>query len=79
MFYFKVALCIVGMSLYYNAGKIDARNGQADYSILWASLSLLVSVLAFWAGAGWLLWLLAQVALLFGIGLLRALLETHQG
>lgn len=78
MFYLKVALCIVGMSLYYNAGRIDARNGQADHSILWASLSLLVSSLAFWAGAGWLLWLLAQSALLIGIALARVALDRHQ-
>ena len=78
MFYLKLALCIIGMSLYYNAGKIDARNGQADHSILWASLSLLVSSLAFWAGAGWLLWLLAQIALLIGIALVRVALDMRQ-
>jgi hypothetical protein len=78
MFYLKVALCIIGMSLYYNAGKIDARNGQADHSILWASLSLLVSTLVFWAGAGLMLWLIAQVALLIGIALVRVALDMRQ-
>jgi hypothetical protein len=77
MFYFKVALCIVGMSLYFNAGKIDAQNGEADHSILWASLSLLVSTLAFWAGAGWLLWLLAQIGLFIGIALVRVVLDKN--
>jgi hypothetical protein len=78
MFYFKVALCIVGMSLYYNAGKIDARSDQTDHSLLWAALSLLTSVLVFWADAGWLLWLLAQIALLIAIALVRVALEGRQ-
>jgi hypothetical protein len=75
MFYLKVALCIVGMSLYYNAGKIDARSGGADHALLWAALSLLTTVLVFWAGAGWLLWVLAQIALLIAIALVRVALE----
>jgi hypothetical protein len=75
MFYTKVAMCIIGMSLFFNAGKIEARNGAADHSVLWASLSLLTSVLALWAGAGWLFWLLAQIGLLIGIALVRVLLD----
>ncbi len=75
MFYTKVAMCIIGMSLFFNAGKIEARGGAADHSVLWASLSLLTSVLALWAGAGWLFWLLAQIGLLIGIALVRVLLD----
>lgn len=75
MFYTKVAMCIIGMSLFFNAGKIEARSGAADHSVLWASLSLLTTILALWAGAGWLLWLLAQIGLLIGIALVRVLLD----
>jgi hypothetical protein len=75
MIYTKIAMCIIGMSFYFNAGKMDARSGAADHSILWASLSLLTSILALWAGAGWLLWLIAQVGLLIGIALVRVALD----
>ena len=75
MFYTKIALCIIGMSLFFNAGKIEARGGAADHSVLWAALSLLTSVLAFWAGAGWILWLVAQIGLLIGIAAMRVILE----
>lgn len=78
MFYFKVALCIIGMSIYYNAGKIDARNGEADHSVLWAALSLLTSFLVFWMSAGWLLWLIAQLVLLIVIALVRVALEVKR-
>lgn len=73
--YAQIAMCIVGMSFYFNAGKMEARNGAADHSVLWASLSLLVSVLALSAGAGWMLWLVAQIGLLIGIALLRVALD----
>lgn len=75
MFYTKIALCIIGMSLFFNAGKIEARGGAADHAVLWAALSLLTSVLAFWAGAGWILWLIAQMGLLIGIAGARVLME----
>ena len=73
--YTKIALCIVGMSLYFNAGKIEARGGASDHSMLWASLSLATSLFAFWVGAGWVLWAIAQVALLIGIALARVALD----
>lgn len=75
MFYTKVAMCIIGMTLFFNAGKIEARSGAADHSVLWASLSLLTTIIALWAGAGWLFWLLAQIGLLIGIALVRVLLD----
>ena len=73
--YTQVALCIVGMSLYFNAGKIEARNGARDHAVLWAALSLVVSLVVFWTGAGWIVWVLAQVALLAGITLVRVALD----
>jgi hypothetical protein len=75
MIYTKIAMCIVGMSLYFNAGKIEARSGAPDHSILWAALSLLTSIVALWAGAGWVFWLVAQVGLLIAITLVRVLLD----
>ena len=70
-------MCIIGMSLYFNAGKMEARSGAADHSILWSSLSLLTSVLAIWAGAGWVFWLLAQAGLFIGIALMRVVLDKN--
>lgn len=78
MIYTKIAMCIVGMSLYFNAGKIEARSGATDHSVLWASLSLLTSILALWAGAGWVLWLIAQIGLLLGITFVRVLLDRDK-
>lgn len=78
MIYTKIAMCIIGMSLYFNAGKMEARSGAADHSVLWASLSLLTSILSLWAGAGWVLWLIAQIGLLIGIALVRVLLDKDK-
>jgi hypothetical protein len=72
--YLEIGLCIVGASLFFNAGKMEANSGRADHSVLWAGLSVLTSVLAFAAGAGWFLWLLAQGGLLLLITVLRVLL-----
>ena len=72
--YFEIALCIIGASLFFNAGKLEANTGNADHSVLWAGLSILTSVLALAAGAGWLLWAFAQAMLLLAITLLRTLL-----
>ncbi|HWR95683.1 MAG TPA: hypothetical protein VN248_03030 [Arenimonas sp.] len=77
MIYTKIAMCIIGMSFYFNAGKMEARSSAADHSILWASLSLLTSILALWAGAGWLFWLIAQIGLLLGIALVRVALDKY--
>ncbi len=35
MAYTQIALCIVGMSLYFNAGKLEATGSGKDHSILW--------------------------------------------
>ncbi len=75
MDYTKIAMCIIGMSLFFNAGKIEARGGAADHSVLWAALSLLTSILALWAGAGWILWLISQFSLLIGIAIARVLMD----
>lgn len=73
--YTQIALCIIGMSLYFNAGKIEAREGAPNHSVLWAALSLVTSLVACWAGAGWMLWALAQVGLLVVITLARVALD----
>lgn len=75
MDYTKIAMCIIGMSLFFNAGKIEARGGAADHSVLWAALSLLTSIIALWAGAGWITWLISQFGLLIGIAAVRVILE----
>ena len=75
--YTQIALCIIWMTLYFNAGKIEARGGGADHSILWACLSLATSLAVLWAGAGWMLWALAQAGLFIGIALGRVALEAR--
>jgi len=42
--YLQIGLCIVGASLFFNAGRIEANAGHADHAVLWAGLSLLTSV-----------------------------------
>jgi hypothetical protein len=69
--YTQIAMCVIGMSLYFNAGKIEARTGATDHSVLWAVLSLLASLVALWASAGWVSWALAQAGLFVGITLTR--------
>ena len=76
--YFQIALCIVGASLFFNAGRIEANAGQANHSVLWAGLSLITALLALGAGAGWLGWLLAQVALMLVIALVRVVLSGQR-
>ena len=78
MIYTKIAMCIIGMSLYFNAGKMEARSGATDHSVLWAALSLLTSIFALWAGGGWVLWLIAQIGLLIGIALVRVALDKDR-
>jgi len=78
MIYTKITMCNVCMSFYYNAGKMEARGGAADHAILWASLSLLTSLLAIGAGAGWVFWLIAQLGLLIGIAIVRVLLDKDR-
>ncbi len=73
--YAEIGMCVIGMSLGFNAGKLEARGGAADHSVLLASLSLLTSLGAFWAGAGWVRWMLAQAGLLIVITLLRVARE----
>ena len=75
--YFQIALCIVGASLFFNAGRIEANAGQANHSVLWAGLSLITSLLVLGVGAGWLGWLLAQVALMVVIAMARVLLSSR--
>ena len=75
--YAQIALCIVGMSLYFNAGKLESRSGAPDHSVLWAALSLVTSLAAFWGGAGWVLWAVSQVALLVAIALGRVALDSR--
>lgn len=76
--YTEIGLCIVGMALFFNAGRMEAAAGAADHSILWGALSLLVSIAAFGLGGGWIAWLVAQLVLFFGIAVVRAALEGQR-
>ena len=73
--YTPIAMCVIGVLFYFNAGKLEARDGSADHSLLWSALSLLTSVVAISFGAGWILWVVAQVVLLVVIAVMRVVLE----
>lgn len=60
--------------VFYGAGKRDptVRDG-ADLSMLWAGISIAISALVIQVfSGGWILVVIAQVALFVGIGVFRA-------
>ena len=72
-------LAFVFAFVLYGSGKLEARNGMRN-GILWAALSIAISVLVIQAlGGGWLFELLSQVGLVAGIGVIRALREQKNG
>jgi len=78
MNYIAIGLTIAGVIAFFNAGEWEARNGSANHAVLWAMLSLLISVVVlFVAGWDWLPWLFAQVALFVGIAAVRVLIEDR--
>jgi len=79
MDYVAIGLTIAGVIAFFNAGEYEARDGSANHAVLWAMLSLLISVLVlFVVGWDWLPWLLAQVGLFVGIAAVRVLLEDRE-
>lgn len=73
----EVILTIAGVSAFFGAGEYEARDGGANHRMLWACLSLLVSVLTLSLGSGLLGWLLGQAMLLIGIAAVRVWLEDR--
>ena len=73
----EAILTIAGMSVFFGAGEYEARDGGANHRMLWAGLSLLVSVLALSVGVGLIGWLLCQAMLLVGIAAVRVWLEDR--
>jgi hypothetical protein len=79
MDYISIALTIAGVVAFFNAGEYEARDGSTNHRMLWAALSLAISVLVlFVAGWSWLPWVLAQIGLFFGIAAVRVLLENRE-
>ncbi|MEO7477990.1 MAG: hypothetical protein ABIT64_02020 [Lysobacteraceae bacterium] len=79
MDYFAIALTIVGVIGFYNAGEYESRDGSPNHGILWATLSLLLSVVVlFVAGFGWLPWLIVQAGLFVGIACVRVWMEDRE-
>ena len=78
MNYVPIALTIAGVIAFFNAGEYEARDGSANHAVLWAAMSLLISVLIlFVIGWDWLPWLLAQAGLFVGIAAVRVWLEDR--
>lgn len=62
----------------YGAGKLESQGGTKK-GIIWAALSVTVSVIAIRVcGGGWITELLAQVALFVGIGAVRSAIVTKK-
>ena len=79
MDYVAIALTIAGVIAFCNAGVHEARDGSANHGILWAAISLLLSIVVlFVAGLGWLPWLLAQAGLFVGIAGVRVWMENRE-
>ena len=75
----EIAFAIAGMIIFWNAAEWEARDGSPHRGVLWAALSLLISVLVlFVAGWSWLPWLVAQAGLFVGIAVVRVWLEDRK-
>lgn len=63
---------------FFGMGRVEARDTAADHGVLWAGLSIAISVLLIqvW-GAGWIAVLLGQVGLFLGITVFRALRDPR--
>jgi hypothetical protein len=72
-----VILTIAGMAAFFGAGEYEAREGAPNHRVLWAGLSLIISVLSLSLGAGAIGWLLCQAMLLVGIAAVRVWLEDR--
>ncbi|HEY2345450.1 MAG TPA: hypothetical protein VGH80_06130 [Xanthomonadaceae bacterium] len=72
----EALLTVAGMIIFWNAAEWESRDGSPHHGVLWASASLLISVLAlFVAGLGVVPWLLTQVGLFIAIAAVRVWLE----
>lgn len=74
----EVVLALVCAVAFYRAGRFESTGEAYDYGLLWALMSVLLSagvLLAF--DVSWLMLLLVQVGLFFGIGVYRALRDPH--
>ncbi len=79
MNYVAIALTVAGMIVFWNAAEWESRDGSAHHGVLWAGLSLLLSLLTqFVLGWGVFPWLIAQAGLFIAIAGVRVWLEDRQ-
>jgi hypothetical protein len=72
-----ILLAFICAYTYYVLGAYEAQQGGKHHGILWAALSLLVSlVIVHLLKAGWGALLIAQAALFLGIAVFRAVRES---
>ena len=70
----EVVLALVCAVTFFRAGRLESVGAAHDYGFLWALMSASLSALVLVAFKGpWLVLLLCQVGLFFGIGVYRAL------
>ena len=76
--YTEIALAIVFAAAFVKGGEMEARGGRADHGLLWAALSVLVSVIVVVVLGCSTAWLIAaQLALFVAIGAVRAHLDPR--
>jgi len=70
----EVVLALVCAVTFFRAGRLESVGAARDYSYQWALMSALLSALVLVAfKAPWVVLLLCQAGLFFGIGVYRAL------
>jgi len=70
----ELLLALVCAVTFFRAGRMESVGAARDYSYLWALMSALLSALVMVVfKAPWIVLLLCQIGLFFGIGVYRAL------
>jgi len=78
--YFEIAIALVFATVFLKGGEQEARMGRSNHGVLWAALSVLVSVLVVVViGRGGIWLIAAQLTLFVAIGAVRAHWERDGG
>lgn len=76
MNYTAIGFTILFAALYYSAGEIEARSGAPNHGVLWAALSIVVSLIVLAGiGGGIVALIVCQALLLIGIAVVRVILD----
>lgn len=77
--YLEIAIALVFATAFVKGGEMEKRGGRADHGLLWAAVSVLVSVLVVAVlGGGYVGLIVSQLALFVAIGALRAFVTERE-